>query len=428
MMASHALSPQDPPPPHVIVQIQDGHKVACDGYYDLPVPVPAYIALVTDGSATAMQEASRLRFELRRQITALPGARFETTALPCGICPARRDDFDCKAIDRDTSRNVLVVVSNGASPSQHPSVVVPTKRPHVLVLHANGTPPPVVPWSSTTTNTATWRRHATEFVPQILAAAGLTDPDARVFISYRRDESSELAEQLFDALGKRHFDVFVDRFRIEVGADFQQRILQELAHKSMAVYLESTGILASKWTRYEIAVAKSARMGVLALALDGGQRIPAIDDSMRMSVSSTGKALLDAAELAQVVERIATEHSLSQLRRRQLLRQSMQRALQLAGVHTQLIVDGAIEVQPNAGSSKRYVVWLPSRPAELADFHVAATKPISTTPVRAVVAPASHLVGDERTRMRWLSDVSAVQSFDESHMLQVARAMKLESV
>jgi len=416
----------DIPPPHVIVQTQDANGVLCDGYYDLPVTVPAYIALVTDGSPVATREANRLRGELRRQITSLPGARLEAVRLPCGTCPAYREEFDCTAIDRSTSRNVLVFLSGGVEPPEHARVRISAKAPHVLVLHAPGTPPPSVPWATPTTNAVTWDSHATEFVPQILASAGLTDPDARVFVSYRRKEAGELAEQLFDALGKRNFDVFVDRFRIRVGADFQQRILQELAHKSMVVYLESPGILDSEWTRYEIAVAKSARMGVLALHLDGGTTIRDIDATRRMQLSSKGGAL-PASELQQVIERIATEHSVSQLRRRWLLRENMQRALRLTGVFAQSVNDGTIVVEPNDGSSKRYMVWLPSRPADLADFFVAATKSaIGRRPVRTVIAPAAHLVGDERRRMRWLARAADVLAFDESHMFQVARAMKQE--
>jgi hypothetical protein len=46
-------------------------------------------------------------------------------------------------------------------------------------------------------------------------------------------------ERLFDAMSRCHFDVFLDRFGVEVGADFHPRILRELAHKQMAVFLES---------------------------------------------------------------------------------------------------------------------------------------------------------------------------------------------
>ena len=50
------------------------------------------------------------------------------------------------------------------------------------------------------------------------------------FVSY--------ADQLFDALTHARFDVFFDRFRVDPGVDFQRRLTEELAHKSMVLLLE----------------------------------------------------------------------------------------------------------------------------------------------------------------------------------------------
>jgi hypothetical protein len=417
----------DIPPPQVIVQIQDGDQVACDGFYDLPVQTSAYVALITDGSPVAVQEASKLRFELRRQISSLPAARLETHQLPCGPCPALRADFNCTAMDRSHSRNVLVFVGggSGAGPVTQPPVVSLHPNTTTLAIVPAGTQVPTLPWASSTINVGKWVSHATELVPRIFAATGLTAPDARVFISYRREEAGALAEQIFDALNHRQFDVFLDRFRIEVGADFHQRILRELAHKQMAVFLESATIADRRWTKYEIAVAKSSRMGVFAVHLPQGQHIRGIDASRRVNVALTN-GMLDAPTLTSVLDRIVNEHTLSQLRRRWLMRQNMQRALVTARVHSQSVVDGAILVQPKQNSTKSYLIWLPSRPAELSDFHVAATTAGSGTSVRAIVGPAAHLVGEDRERMRWLAKTAVVRSFDESAMLQVARAIEAE--
>jgi len=416
------------PPPHVIIQIAECGRVACDGYYDLPVILPAYIGLITDGSAIADREASRLRRELKRQILSLPGARLETRELPCGTCPAYRADFNCTAIDRSRSRNVIVFIGDGTRPpSSNPHVVTLRQQTKVLVLLPPKSPEPPVPFATPTTNTAHWASRATEFVPEIFAAAGLTEADARIFISYRREETGDLAEQLFEELSRHHFDVFVDRFRIAVGADFHQRILQELAHKSMAVFLESKTILGREWIEYEIAVAKSSRIGVFALQVPGGQTIPGIDRSRRLDIHPSG-GILTPPELSTVIDTLAREHSLSQIRRRRLLRENMQRALRLAGVFNQSLVEGTIVVEPNPQSAKRYVIWLPSRPAALPDFYFAATFASSPPPVRAVIGPAAHMVGTERLQMRWLAQTAGVRSFDEGHMLQIARAMKGEAI
>jgi hypothetical protein len=393
----------------------------CDGFYDLPITTPAFVAILSDGSPVADREVQRVRSELHRQILSLSGARLEAASnIPCH---GGRDDFDCTAQTRSESRNVIVIISDGGS-------VTPVKMERdstVLVLVAPGRPIPHLYWLPSTINVEHWRQSATEFVPRIFSAAGFTAPDARLFISYRRTESADLAEQLFEELSKHNFDVFVDRYRIEVGVDFHQRILRELARHSMALFLESQTLTSAKWTRYEIAVAKSSRIGVFALHVQpGGVQIRDIDDSRRLSVSLQNGTLEDD-DLRDVIERIKTEHALNQMRRRRLMRENMQRALARAGVYRQTLTNGIIEVQPAARSTRHYLVWLPNRPAEMNDFHFLATSNASVPDVtRAIVGPAAHLVGEDNARMRWLSEIAAVLSFDESRMLQVAVAMQKE--
>jgi hypothetical protein len=249
------------PPPQLIVQIEDSGSVSCDGYYDLRVITPCHIAIVADDDTGSRREAALLRQELRRQVLAMPGARSGGTAIPCG---GRRKDFDCQAITRVYSRNVLVLLCSAATPVFTGPAVKPAANQTVLVLSPAGTGVPRTPFNTRTINTEHWQQSATEIVPRIFAAAGVSDSGARVFISYRRKDSSPLAEQLFEVLARKNVDVFVDRFRIDVGADFQQRILQELAHKSMMVLIESATVAKSEWTRYEIAVAKSSRIGLMA--------------------------------------------------------------------------------------------------------------------------------------------------------------------
>jgi hypothetical protein len=281
-------------------------------------------------------------------------------------------------------------------------------------------------------NARHWTVSPTEFIPQILSAAGITSSDARIFISYRTTESQKLCDQLFDALNHAGFDVFVDRFRIAVGADFQQRILEELAQKAMVLFLESAGILKSPWTRYEASVAKSSRLGILSLLVPGGVKIPDVDATRRVDVTTGWKPrhkCLDDSTLAAVVERIRSDHAFHDSRRRQLLRDSMRRALARKGVtQQQLNPDGTIEVNSHG---KTFLLWLPPRPGELSDFHHVATAPTSaaTTPVRAIFAPASHMVGRRREQIRWLSLASGVGLFDESQIavkaLDIARGNSL---
>src|SRR5262249_21147262 len=100
-------------------------------------------------------------------------------------------------------------------------------------------------------NASWWQDKIAECLPALLARARVTAAVARLFISYRRLETLPMALQLFDEFTHQGFEVFLDRFSIEPGVDFQQRLTQELEDKSMVLFLESSTVKASKWTQHE---------------------------------------------------------------------------------------------------------------------------------------------------------------------------------
>jgi hypothetical protein len=411
--------------PQLVVQsperVGGRRAVTCDGFHGVPVTLPAHVVLITDGSPEADREAMLLRLEMRRQVLGASGTRIESDDILCGSapCPAQRSDFGCSALTQTLSQKVLVFIGSGTA-AMDESLLLPQWNGQTagIVLTPEGKHVPPLPAALAKTNVGRWQVSAAEFAPLVFAAAGVTSPERRVFISYRVDEASALAEQLFEALAKRNFDIYVDRFRTDAGADFQQRIVQELAHKSMVVFLESKGILASQWTRYEIAIAKSSRLGILALQLPGGTRIPDIDGSRRVEVWPESSGKLSSDDVNDVVERIAMAETASQMRRRHMMRQNMMRALRQAGVPNVRAANGFVEVT----AAQAYSVWLPGRPAELTDFHYAATSGGNGRNV--IVAPSDRFVGVDRARMQWLANAAQVRAFDEGFMQQVAVAMQ----
>ncbi len=112
-----------------------------------------------------------------------------------------------------------------------------------------------------------WQTRIGETVPGILSRAGVTTSQARIFISYSRAETLPLAMQLSDALTHEGFDVLLERFSVSPGQDFQRRLEQELADKSMVLLLESKGIRLSKWTQLEIDFAKRRRLGLMSITM-----------------------------------------------------------------------------------------------------------------------------------------------------------------
>ncbi len=81
---------------------------------------------------------------------------------------------------------------------------------------------------------AHWHNTISEITPSILAASEVAPEEFRIFISYKRSEAAELAEQLFEALSKEVFDVFLESASLfPPGLNFKTRLRQELADKAM---------------------------------------------------------------------------------------------------------------------------------------------------------------------------------------------------
>jgi len=102
-------------------------------------------------------------------------------------------------------------------------------------------------------------------VSLILEGLGLLRISRRLFISYKRDESSTVAIQLYEGLEKNGFDVFIDTHSVRPTEPFQDELWHRLADTDIVVLLNTPGFLSSNWTREELAKANAMQIGVLQL-------------------------------------------------------------------------------------------------------------------------------------------------------------------
>lgn len=124
----------------------------------------------------------------------------------------------------------------------------------------------------------------------ILAFFGVVNTNRKVFISYRRIDSEELAHQLFDVLTKLKYHPFLDSYSIQPGVDFQEYLRHELNDTEIIVVLNTEHFDESEFTKEEVNIANelripilevkfnpSVRMDILAMAqvIDSGNRITA---------------------------------------------------------------------------------------------------------------------------------------------------------
>lgn len=87
----------------------------------------------------------------------------------------------------------------------------------------------------------------------------------RIFISYRRNESTDAAIQLFERLEKAGFDVFLDTYSIRPGEPFQEELWQRLADTDVVILLNTPDLLVSQWTEKELAKTNLMNIGILQL-------------------------------------------------------------------------------------------------------------------------------------------------------------------
>jgi hypothetical protein len=89
--------------------------------------------------------------------------------------------------------------------------------------------------------------------------------DRRVFISYRRIDAQPMANQLFAALSRLNYSVFLDTVSTHPGLDFQNQLFEHLAEKSMVVVLQSVRFHESLWAMAEVEFALRHDLSLLIL-------------------------------------------------------------------------------------------------------------------------------------------------------------------
>lgn len=99
----------------------------------------------------------------------------------------------------------------------------------------------------------------------VLENLGLLRKTRRLFISYRRTDSSKEALQLKHELDACGYDVFLDTHSVAKGDDFQEVLWQRLADSDVVILLDTPGFMESRWTKEELAQASAMTLGLVQI-------------------------------------------------------------------------------------------------------------------------------------------------------------------
>jgi len=109
---------------------------------------------------------------------------------------------------------------------------------------------------------------------RVLECLSLLRQTRRLFISYRRLESRRIAIQLYEELGERGFDVFLDTHGVRPGEPFQEVLWHRLSDADVMVLLDTPGFLDSRWTEEELGRAAAVPIGILQIVWPDQVRAP----------------------------------------------------------------------------------------------------------------------------------------------------------
>ena len=93
----------------------------------------------------------------------------------------------------------------------------------------------------------------------------LLNSTRKIFISYKRNESTSVAIQLFEALEAHNFDVFLDTHSIGKGEAFQEELWHKMTDCDVIVLLNTPNFLNSHWCKEEFAEAGAKQIGIVQL-------------------------------------------------------------------------------------------------------------------------------------------------------------------
>lgn len=119
----------------------------------------------------------------------------------------------------------------------------------------------------------------------------------KVFISYKRLDTKQQAEAIYDYLWRQHYQVFMDTFQIEGGAIVQERIKQQINDKDLVLLLDSVGAATAKWVIAELVEAAARRVPVCAVLTTATLNSQLLRDMPRVSWDETNPNNLEQIRL-----------------------------------------------------------------------------------------------------------------------------------
>ncbi len=390
---------------------------------------PLHLAIVAEPGRG--QHADALFQEIERRI-----GTFSVGQVTANDCGGPRL-LGCMGRYETTCRSVLVVLSSGTRVSSATEQLMldwlqgtPQYKIVLPIIPATADPQIVLPPSLNHLIVLRDTGRTTDLVPDILRCAGIGSDEFRMFISYRRADAPDLADQLFDRFSHEGFDVFLDRFRGVPGRNFPPQLSEALIDKGLVVVIESANIAQSPWTIAEVQFANNYRLGLLSLQLPGGMRFGAIGSNDRypaghsdMARGGTGSLTLTTNALDNFANFVRERYAVQLLKRRVYLEMLLEVALRGVGISSSRHSNGIHKVT-SGGRTPDYWVDLSTRHPQVSNVRRVVDAATSTSDQRVVVGPLGFQSPEAQSNFGWLVAQLNVAAISEVTATQLVRDIK----
>jgi hypothetical protein len=363
-----------------VIQIAAGRRNECMVFPDVPISDPTHVAFVAAVDPPAETTASDVYAALLARFSRLAASVGASGPNPCGL--ARLDG--CRARRQPACHSLLVIACGPGmmGPQLTRDAIAWLGRPSsavLAILAPGGSASTCLPPQLRRINAVNATFGTGSLADAVEVAANIRD--RQLFISYRRKEAQDIADQLFDAFSHSGWRVYLDRFTGTPSRQFPREIVEELTQKGVVLVIESRDIALSSWTLAEVAAARLLSLGLLAVSLPGSPTLRgiAVRKGLQPHEIVPGATPSLAAGVPMEVVRFVGEAYMEQSHfRRAVMTARLRLALAGEGLSMKPASWGGWHVQ-----STRYVAHLAPRPAGLNETRRGLES--AATPQKAVV-------------------------------------------
>lgn len=406
---------------NAILQIRASRIRECLRFEGLPLLDGVQLAVLEDPGAAAGAAEALFR-ALRQRIGILVASAGAVHAEQCGGPQGR----SCMGYGEPDCRCLLIVVTGSgpiASVTEQEMLAWKRGGPGVdivlPVLPGGSNPSTVLGPKLDKTNVIFHHGHAEDTADTLIQQSGLGDAQRRLFISYRRTDTRELADQLFDSFSRAGYQVFLDRFSGTPGRLFPDELCEEIVDKGVVLVLESDGLRNSPWTLTEVGFAFLFRIGLLALNVDSAPPLGLITSRDRHKVQLNSARVLDKSNLESVIRFVRSEYPRQMLARRLFLEALLRMGLKKHYLIPQAAGAGIFEV---IGGGTKYIIGLAERAPSIKDVRRVATSAAKGS-CRLVLGPHQFLAPERRRDFDWLLETANVRVMGEGEITKKSAAI-----